>query len=116
VKWVRVDTDLFRNRKLAPLAIRNRSAVVTWLGGLLVAGEQETDGFLPAYMLGDARGRASDVHLLVEAGLWTPTGDGWLIHDWEDKQPTRRTSQQISEQARQAAMIRWHGHGNGDGS
>lgn len=113
MKWVRVDTDLYRNPKIAPLAIRNRSAVVTWLGGLLIAGEQETDGYVPAYMLADARGRLADVHLLVEAGLWTPTGEGWQIHDWEDKNPTRRTSQQISEQARAAALKRWHGEGNG---
>jgi len=107
VKWVRVDTDLYRNAKIAPLAIHNRSAVVTWLGGLLIAGEQETDGFVPAYMLADARGRARDVSVLVAAGLWTPTGDGWMIHDWSDKNPTRRTAAEISEQARKAALARW---------
>lgn len=113
--WVRVDTGALRHRKLYSLTTRHPRAVVGWLGGLLLAGEQESDGFIADDQLELTTARRTDARLLVDRGLWLPVDGGWQIHDWADYQPSTPTAKQRAAWGREGARKRWHGHEDGDG-
>jgi hypothetical protein len=112
VRWVRLDTAFPRNHKvLALLAQRDgHRALVVYVCGLAYAGEQGTDGFVPAEALSLLHGRLADAQRLAEVRLWHPQIGGWMINGWQEFQPSTKEAQERSTRARSAAQARWDKH------
>jgi hypothetical protein len=113
--WVRLDTAFPENPKiLALLAERDgyRAAFV-YVAALAYSGRHGTDGHIAAYALSRVHGRRTDADRLVRNGLWKPTAEGWVIHDYEQMQQTSDTTAQIRADRQRAAVkgncIRHHG-------
>lgn len=116
MRWVRVDTGALRHEKLYSISASRPRAVVGWLGGLLLAGEQESGGFISQAQLELTRARPQDAELLVSRGLWTPVDGGWAIHDWDVYQPSTMTTKALRERGEKGARGRWHPEGVDDAS
>jgi hypothetical protein len=78
-------------------------------------GRLDDAGTLPGRRLIKYPGAA--IRSAVEAGLWVPEGDGWVIHDYLDYQTSRAQREQVRDQARERQRRRRKngGNGNGDG-
>lgn len=94
--WFRVDDSFYDH----PKAIAAGDALSLWLRAGCWSAKQLTDGFVPCAMLPTFKANTRRAQQLVDAraqpggvGLWVPTLDGWLFHDWEDYQPTRKAVQ-----------------------
>jgi len=89
-RWVRLDVDYFRNPK-ALAAGRDGRAL--HLASICYTAAQLTDGAIAATALGsvlhDAGVGPRAADRLVAAGLWIPTADGYLIHDYTAMNGTR---------------------------
>lgn len=107
VKWVRIDTGLYRHQKFHDLPDKQPRLLSAWLGGMLLVGEQETDGLITFGLLHETRARPRDAEQLVERGLWVPDQNGYRIHDWADYQPIRVNGMTSSQRAQRAARARW---------
>ena len=118
--WVRLDENFAEHPKVAragPLGIAMHVAALCYCNRHL------TDGFIPKEIVrtlldftglgmrmwdGDMVGGGHDaewslvVDDLVEAGLWEPVDDGWVIHDYHDYQPSKEHVQAVRKE-RQAA-------------
>lgn len=88
--WVRLEDTFPDHPKVAGLS---DGAFRVFVEGLCYCNRHLTDGALPApcrlpagSKAGTFRRRANE---LVRAGLWTPDGAGWRVHDYEKYQPTR---------------------------
>jgi len=89
---VRIDTGYLRNPKIVGL---NQSAILLHLAGILWTADQLTDGWIPsaasrelaAAARIDHRQVRARIDQLIDAGLWRPNGDGWLIHDFDAMNP-----------------------------
>ncbi|MGH8867095.1 MAG: hypothetical protein ACRDYU_03755 [Actinomycetes bacterium] len=125
--WVRLDAAFPGNRKVLSLTRQKEGhrAVAVFVFSLAYAGQQGSDGHVPAYALGIIHGRGSDADRLVDAGLWhdaghdckrcpQPDSGSYVIHDWPEYQPTAATRAGLSERGRRAANARWHRNGTGD--
>lgn len=105
-----MDFVKLRTRYYADVALMRAGepAEVLFTRGLAYAGEQETDGFIPAEALPrltPTRGRAR-VNALIREGLWEPVLGGWLITGWTRHQIS---SDQL-EQKREAGRKRVEKH------
>jgi hypothetical protein len=107
--WVRLDTAMPRNQKILTLASMKdgHRAAFVYVCSLSYAGEQGTDGFIPAPALMMIHGRQADADRLCEVGLWHARSGGWLINDWADYQQTNAETQERTKRARLAAEARW---------
>lgn len=100
--WIRLDTNLPTHDKTLRLTSSGRHrAAFTYVCSLAWSGANGTDGHIPTYSLALLHGRATDADALVEVGLWEPSGDGWEIHNWGERQPPNVKAK--------GACIRWHG-------
>ena len=87
MSWIKLDDQFADHPKViaaGPLA--------SWMYvcGLTYAGRYLTDGFIPAGQvrkLADVDNATELAARLVEVGLWEPTEDGYLIHDYHDYNP-----------------------------
>lgn len=107
--WVRLDTAMPRNQKILSLmAMKDgHRAGFVWLCSLSYAGEQGTDGFIPAPALPMIHARQADADRLVEVGLWLPQPGGWAINDWADYQQTNAETQARTARMKAMAELRW---------
>ncbi len=95
--WVRLDDGFFRHPKViaaGPLARELFLASVCWSAANL------TDGAIPRVVLPTLLLHDDDVPVtsgrrrravdrLLAVGLWELNGDGWMIHDYLDYNPSR---------------------------
>ena len=111
--WVRVDTGIFRNRKVAAVT---PPAKLLYVASLCWAADTLSDGHIPERALATLgaelgiRPRPA-ARQLVEVGLWEPVEDGWMIPDFTAHNPSRaqvearraadRARKQQARQARQ---------------
>ena len=100
-----MDFVKLRTRYYADVALMRAGepAEVLFTRGLAYAGEQETDGFIPAEALPrltHTRGRAR-VNALVREGLWEPVLGGWIICGWVKHQITSDQLEAKREAGRQ---------------
>lgn len=100
-----MDFVKLRTRYYADVALMRagEAAEVLFTRGLAYAGEQETDGFIPAEALPrltPTRGRAR-VNSLIREGLWEPVLGGWLITGWTRHQISSDQLEQKREAGRQ---------------
>lgn len=107
--WVRLDTAMPRNQKILTLAAMKdgHRAAFVWLCGLAYAGEQGTDGFIPAPALPMLHGKSTDAQKLLEVGLWHAAPGGWIVNDWNEYQQTNAETAERTKRARKAAEARW---------
>lgn len=87
--WFKVDDKLHDHYKANRAG---KAAMGVWVLAGSWAGDNLTDGFVPARVLG-RWGTVADAKRLVEAGLWEPCQrdgeDGWMFHEFLDRNPSR---------------------------
>lgn len=108
--WINLATTFPRHPKALAAGPAARHLFIV---GLCWAGEYDTDGAIPGYVLNslaiDAGISADDVgqaaDRLVEVGLWIRNADGWQVHDWGQWQSTsaEREERRSKNRERQAA-------------
>lgn len=86
MSWFKVDDGFLTHPKVygiksGPLALWLRAGV--WCAGEL------TDGAIPDRALRGLGAKPAHVADLVARGLWEPTENGFVFHDWLDYQPSR---------------------------
>jgi hypothetical protein len=83
VRWVRLDVDYFTNPKALAAGPGGRGL---HLASICWAGSQLTDGHVPEaavpLILHAAGTNRRAVSAVVDAGLWIPNGDGFILHDF----------------------------------
>ena len=89
--WARVDDGLFSHPK-ARKAWRCRPALGLHLLALSYCMKHGTEGRLSTEFVEDQlpspRERRTVVAALVDCGLWSENGDGWIVHDFLDYNPS----------------------------
>jgi len=107
--WVRLDTQFASNPKMLELTMRSRwRAAFVYVSALAYAGAHGTDGYLPETCLTFIHGTRKDADELVKAGLWRTDMGGWSINGWSEFQISDDAAKKRSDDARKAAMKRWH--------
>ena len=88
--WMKLDDKFHSSRKVNSIPKRHRfQAVGLWaIAGSWVAGEQ-TDGFVPDYMIEQWGPTAITVESLVNAGLWERVRDGFAFCSWLEYNPSK---------------------------
>ena len=93
MSWVKIDDQLPRHPKVIGLPVSGKWAFIE---ALCYCAQYLTDGVFPSSILA-----ARDLAVLREAGLIEPRGEGWLVHDYLDYNPTRTDVEGSREQARE---------------
>ena len=87
--WGRLDDSFDAHRKVRRAgleAVGIQARALSYCAGALTDGKVD-----PEWLEERAGRRASKLgELLVVAGLWEPNGDGWVIHDYLDYNPSRQ--------------------------
>lgn len=83
--WFRVD-DTFSHH--AKVMAAGNSAVGLWVRAGAWSMQQLTDGFVPIHVARQL-GTRVEAKRLCEAGLWVEKDDGYLFHEWGQRQPSR---------------------------
>lgn len=82
--WFRVEDSFHFHPKVRAAG---NAAIGLWLRCATYAAHYGTDGAVPADVaLG--YGKRREIDALVISGLWLPNGDGWVMHDYLDYNPT----------------------------
>jgi hypothetical protein len=102
--WFKVDDHLHSHRK----AMRaGTEAMGLWVLAGSWSGAEESDGWVPSYVLTRLAGPGADelAERLARAGLWhadvVDGEDGYRFHEWDTYQPTREQQEAKREQARE---------------
>lgn len=114
--WVRLDSAIGQNPKIIALAVQGQwRAISVYMIALGWCGQQSTAGYIPATALPFIHATRREAKHLTEVGLWHPSdiGDGWIVNDWADYQPSTTYAQQASVKAKKGNCVRWHGHACG---
>jgi len=107
--WVRLDTQFPSNPKMLELTAQGRwRACFMYVTGLAYCGQHGTDGYIPHAALPFIHGTKKDAEELVKAGLWHTDMGGWSINGWSDFQISDESAKKRSDDARKAALKRWH--------
>lgn len=114
VPWVKLDDSFFCHPKIVSVGAE-ASGLYVW--ALTYAAHNLTDGHVPGAWVKQAVGSRTKrlAALLVEHGLWTENGTGWLIHDYGEYQPSKAEVEQTrekvsavrSEAGKRGAKARW---------
>ena len=100
--WFKVDDTLAFHAKV--MAAGN-SAMGLWVRAGAWSMQQLSDGFIPAHVARQL-GSARDVARLCEAGLWCEKDDGYLFHEWDQRQPSR-SKVQADREANAEKLRKW---------
>jgi hypothetical protein len=118
--WVRIDSTIASNDKILNLihdasvpAARRWQSFASYICAIGWSAQQATDGLIPRNALPFVHGSKAIADLLVAHRLWEPVLNGWVIHNYAQRQELSVTSEArralASETARRAACARWHG-------
>lgn len=102
MEWVKLYTKTPRDPAIRAAQGRHPHALALFTLGLCYAGEQETDGMIPAtepsYWGLSGWKRAADA--LVREGLWEPLLEGgWLIPNWLKYQQSKEEAEEARRKA-----------------
>ena len=90
MSWVKLDDGFFENPMTGPLS---KSAKLLYLAGLTYCAKRLTDGKIDArgvkVVRALAEAGAKAVAELETAGRWEKNGDGYIVHDYLDYNPSR---------------------------
>lgn len=110
--WVRLDTQFPSNPKVLELTSQGRwRAAFVYIASLAYCGQHGTDGYIPEACLLFIHATKKDAEELVKVGLWHTDIGGWSINGWSEFQISDEAAKKRSDDARKAAMKRWHGNG-----
>lgn len=92
--WTKLD-DNFHSHPKTRRIWRDPIALGLYVLALNYSTCHELDGKVPPEFAEDQVPDQSDrdraVQVLVEVGMWKPNGDGWVIHDYAEYQPSKAT-------------------------
>jgi hypothetical protein len=104
--WAKVDDKLHGHPKAAGVGLE---ALGLHLLAMSYCAAYETDGHVPANFPTEKAGKraAALVAKLTEApvdasGLWETNGNGWVIHDWLEYNPSKAEAAALVEAKRRA--------------
>lgn len=108
--YARLYCNILRNAKVVE---RSHLAWRVYVSSFAWCRDEGNDGHVPPGALvvlapGESKrklGAAADE--LVDAGLWETNGNGWIIHDYLQRQDGSETIAANRERARAAAAERW---------
>lgn len=83
--WFKVDDTFAFHPKV--LAAGNAAAGL-WARAGSWSMQQLTDGYVPA-QVAQQLGTRAEIRRLVDAGLWVAKDDGYVFHEWDQRQPSR---------------------------
>jgi hypothetical protein len=86
--WVRLDANIAQHDKVLRLIAQPGGwrAYAVYTFALGYSGGHATDGLIARHVLGAVHGTQRIADLLVEAGMWEVAEDGWLIHNYAERQ------------------------------
>jgi hypothetical protein len=93
VPWFRVD-DTFAFH--AKVVAAGNAACGLWVRAGTWSMQTLSDGFVPTQVARQLGTRA-EARRLVDAGLWIEKDDGYLFHEWTQRQPSRAKVQSDRE-------------------
>lgn len=93
--WFKVD-DTFSHH--AKVMAAGNAAIGLWVRAGAWSMQQLTDGFVPLHVARQL-GTRPEAKRLVDAGLWIEKDDGYLFHEWSQRQPSRAQVQADREAA-----------------
>lgn len=83
--WFKVDDTLaFHGKTVAA----GNGAMGLWVRAGSWSMQQLTDGFIP-HQIARQLGTRAEAKRLVDNGLWDEKDDGYLFHEWSQRQPSR---------------------------
>lgn len=83
--WFRVDDNADDHPKFHAAG---NAAIGLWTRCGAWSMRQLTDGYVPGWVA-ERYGTPAQIRRLVEVGLWDEKDDGYVFHDWQDRQPSR---------------------------
>lgn len=113
--WVRLESNIASHDKILTLVAHRggKSAAAVYMFSLAWSGAHATDGHIPRAALPLIHGAPADAQRIQAAGLWEPNGDGWNIHNWNQRQELAVVTEVKRQAQRRGALrancIRWHG-------
>lgn len=89
--WFKIDDGLPDHPKTLKLQSRKgwQGALALWTLAGAWASKHLTDGVVPMAVVSRLGCSKKDADLLVFAGFWEPTSDGYAFHDWQARNPKR---------------------------
>lgn len=83
--WFKVDDTLAFHSKVV---IAGNAAMGLWVRAGAWSMQTLSDGFIPK-QIATQIGTRTEVKRLVDAGLWIEKDEGYLFHEWNQRQPSR---------------------------
>ncbi|NMN02836.1 hypothetical protein [Bifidobacterium panos] len=103
--FAKVSAKLYLNDKIQEFAMRHPSAAWLWLNAITYSVDCKKDGKVSAFAAKrHLAAEAEDLKALVDAGLFEPVEDGWLIHDFLKSQTSVKEQNELK--ARRSAAGR----------
>ena len=99
MSWFRLDDGFHSHPKVRKAG---NAAVGLWVRCATYSAEYGRDGHIPLDLARDF-GKPTEIRSLIESRLWVPNGDGYLIRDYLEYNPTAD-----QERARKAADAEKH--------
>ena len=100
--WMKIDDSFESHPKVKSIPKGKRTkAIGLWTLAGSWCARHLTDGFVPAYMVGELGGTKAESSLLVSASLWHEVDGGFTFHDWTDHQPSRAKVEEEREAAKE---------------
>lgn len=108
--WFKVDDTLaFHSKALAA----GNSAIGLWVRAGAWSMQTLSDGFIPTHVARQLGSRA-EAKRLCDSGLWVEKDDGYLFHEWDQRQPSR--AKVVSDREEGAERLReWRRRNKGKG-
>lgn len=115
--WVRLDANIGTHDKILSLVAdpspKRWQALASYMISLGWSGGHDTDGLVRTATIAFVHGTKETARLLVKHGLWEECADGWVIHNYADRQQTTATTaarvEAQSAYGQKGNCIRWHG-------
>jgi hypothetical protein len=113
--WARLDDRFHDNRKIKRVWRRCPAAVGLHVMAITYSAGHLTDGFIDTDFVEDrmptTKQRDKAVECLIDAGLWHPADEGWVINDFAEFNMTREAAAAKhaakAEAGRKGALARW---------
>lgn len=111
--WIKLDDHWDEHPKMLAVGMAGRAL---WLAGLSYSARNLCDGFITEAAMRNLRARAGvkgskSLIALESAGLWHRVEGGWMIHDYDQYQPTKAQvmarKRARSEAGKRGAEARW---------
>lgn len=104
--WMKIDDSFESHPKVKSIPKGKRTkAIGLWTLAGSWCARHLTDGFVPAYMVGELGGTRAESSLLVSASLWHEVADGFTFHDWTDHQPSRAKVEEERDAAKERMRV-----------